>query len=73
MRVMRYTASSMRFSSLARHYHMTITALLCRQGSDRHLESRAILADGATTKIAGPLAGKHYACTASRNAACAAK
>jgi hypothetical protein len=52
---------------------MTITALLCRQGSDRHLESRAILADGATTKIAGPLAGKHYACTASRNAACAAK
>jgi hypothetical protein len=52
---------------------MTITALLCRQGCDRHGERRAILADGATTKIAGPLAGKHYACIALRNAACAAK
>jgi hypothetical protein len=49
----------MRSSSLARHYHMTITALLCRQGSDCHVERRAILADGATTKIAGTLAGKH--------------
>jgi hypothetical protein len=63
----------MRSSSLARYYHMTITALLCRQGSDRHIESRAILADGATTKIRGLLAGKRYACTAPRNAACAAK
>jgi hypothetical protein len=63
----------MRSSLLARHYHMTITALLCRQGCDRHGERRAILADGATTKIAGPLAGKHYACIAPRNASCAAK
>jgi hypothetical protein len=52
---------------------MTITALPAQQGCDRHEERRAILADGATTKIAGPLAGKHYACIAPRNAACAAK